>query len=325
MDVKLSIIVPVYNVEAYLRRCIDSLLCQDLPDNEYEIILVDDGSLDNCPAICDSYANEHPNIRVIHRKNGGLSAARNSGIKEAKGKYIQFVDSDDYLEPYVLGTLVKKMDEDRLDVLRFNYRNINEQHEVFNPNKTSKPFMDYRDEIYDGLTFLTNKLGFACYAWQFMIRKDLTDTCLFKEGIYFEDTEWAPRLLLASERVTSTDLLVYNYQTRTGSITNSIDKAKKEKLLADRFSILDSMKEQMQLANNTAWFEGIIAQTVLSILGDIVNDFYSSKQHYINRLKSSSVFPLSDFHATTSARRKIRIANISPSLLCTLLYIKSRF
>ena len=100
--IKLSFIVPIYNVEQYLRKCVDSLLAQDVPSSEYEVILVDDGSPDACPQICDEYAAACEDIRVIHRENGGLSAARNSGIEIAKGKYVCFVDSDDYWEPSFL-------------------------------------------------------------------------------------------------------------------------------------------------------------------------------------------------------------------------------
>ena len=90
--IKLSIIVPIYGVEQYLRKCVDSLLNQDILSTEYEIILVEDGGHDKCPQICDDYAAAHDNIRVVHRKNGGLSAARNSGIEIARGEYIMFVD-----------------------------------------------------------------------------------------------------------------------------------------------------------------------------------------------------------------------------------------
>ena len=150
--IKLSIIVPIYGVEHYLRKCVDSLLAQDLASSEYEIILVDDESPDACPQICDEYArlmNERVNeltnerIKVIHRKNGGLSAARNSGINVAQGEYLMFVDSDDYLEPNVLGSLLKRMEEQRLDVLRYNYYNVriaeSGQYEVFEPHKNSTP------------------------------------------------------------------------------------------------------------------------------------------------------------------------------------------
>ena len=127
MGLILSIIVPIYKVEQYLSKCIESLLNQDLSPEDYEIILVDDGSPDRCGKICDEYAATFSNIRVVHRANGGLSAARNSGIETAQGQYIQFVDSDDYLEPEVLKTLVTKMETDNLDILRFNYQNVNVQ------------------------------------------------------------------------------------------------------------------------------------------------------------------------------------------------------
>ena len=321
---KLSIIVPIYKVEQYLRKCIDSLLNQDLPREEYEIILVDDGSPDNCPAICEEYARAHDNVRVVHRENGGLSAARNSGIEEAQGQYVQFVDSDDYLEPNVLKTLVDKMDADQLDVLRFNYQNVNERYEVFEPNKISKPFVDYRDEACDGLTFLNERLGYGCYAWQFILRRELLENCAFKEGIYFEDMEWTPRLLLKASKVTSTDLMVYNYLMREGSITQSVDEKKKRKVLDDRLSLIGLMKQQKEEACDKRWFEGIIGQMTIGIISSASNDFWGRHKELIKRLKGEGIFPLSSYHATDLAARKIRLANISPMLLCILLHAKNK-
>ena len=319
MGLKLSIIVPVYNVEKYLHKCVDSLLAQDLLPDEYEIILVDDGSPDRCDEICDSYTAEHSNIRVIHRENGGLSVARNTGIDVAQGKYIQFVDSDDFLEPNVLKSLVQKMDDEQLDILRFNYQNVNEKYEVFEPNKVSKPFVDYRDEVCDGLTFLNERLGFACYVVQFMIRRELLVNCHFKKGIYFEDTEWTPRILLKARRVTSTDFMVYNYLVRQGSITQSVDERKKKKVLDDKFLLIDALKVQMQHVDDKRWFEGMVSQTVISVIGYVCTNFYSEKNVVCKTLKSKRVFPLSYYHSTKAAERKIRIANISPRLLCWLL------
>ena len=323
MGLKLSIIVPIYKVEQYLRRCVDSLLDQDLLLEEYEIILVDDGSPDNCLAICEEYARAHDNVKVVHRENGGLSAARNSGIEVAQGEYVQFVDSDDYLEPNVLKTLVEKMDADHLDVLRFNYQNVNERYEVFEPNKISKPFVDYRDEACDGLTFLNERLGYGCYAWQFMLRRELLENCVFKEGIYFEDMEWTPRLLLKTSKVTSTNLMVYNYLMRQGSITQSVDEKKKRKVLDDRLSLVGSMKQQMEKAGDKRWFEGMIGQMAIGILSSASNDFWGRHKELIKRLKEEDIFPLSSYHATDLAARKIRLANISPMLLCMLLHAKN--
>ena len=324
MELKLSVIVPIYNVEKYLHKCVDSLLNQDLPMEDYEIILVDDGSPDRCGEVCDEYSTQYSNINVIHRDNGGLSAARNSGVEVARGEYVQFVDPDDFLEPNVLQTLVNKMDTDKLDILRFNYQNVNERYEVFEPNKISKPFVDYRDEVCDGLSFLTERLGYACYACQFMVRRDLLKNCFFKEGVYFEDTEWAPRMLLKAKRVTSTDLMVYNYLMRAGSITKSKEEAKKKKVLEDRLSLIDALQEQMCCVADKRWFDGMIAQITVSILGGLSKTFYKERKAYIRLLKAKGVFPLSDYHSTKTCRRKIYIANISPLILCELLHVNNK-
>ena len=149
---KLSIIVPVYNVADYLAKCLDSLLAQDLPQNEYEIIVVNDGSTDNSVDIAQQYADKYANITLINQANQGLSGARNTGIKQAKGDYIQFVDSDDYLEDNVLGGLMKQVENDDLDVLRFKYQNVRinagGEYEIFQPYKSSSfIFDDYSSDI----------------------------------------------------------------------------------------------------------------------------------------------------------------------------------
>lgn len=324
---KLSIIVPVYNVSKYLAKCLDSLLCQDLQPDEYEVIVVDDGSTDDSGAIAEEYAKVHPTlITVAHQDNQGLSGARNTGIKLAKGQYIQFVDSDDYLEPNVLKTLVDKMDSDNLDILRFNYQNVNEKYEVFEPYKEHKPFVDYRDEVCDGLTFLTERLGYACYAVQFIFKAELlksSDANLFKTGIYFEDTEWAPRILTQANKVTSTDLMVYNYLLRQGSITKSVSIEKRRKVLEDKFLLVASLKQQMQNKSDKRWYEGMISATVISIFSCITTDFYIEKLEYLNRLKGLNIYPLSYYHASKVADRKIKLINFSPMIFCWMLKLKN--
>ena len=320
---RLSVIVPVYNVEPYLRKCIDSLLNQDLARDEYEIVLVDDGSTDQCGTICDEYASRHTHVVALHQANGGLSAARNSGIDEARGDYVFFVDSDDFVEPNVLKTLTDKVETEDLDVLRFNYRNVNERYEAFEPNKVSKPFMDYRDEVCDGPTFLVERLGFGCYAWQFVVRRALLDACRFKKGIYLEDTEWTPRLLAEAQRVTSTGMIVYNYLQREGSITQNKNAEKQKKLLTDLFSIIDSMQEQKKGIKDARWHEGIIAQTALYIIGFVSENYYQQRNEYLKQLKAKRIFPLSTFHALPAVKRKVFLAKLSPRLLCFLLHLKN--
>lgn len=322
MSLTLSIVVPVYNVEAFLVKCIDSLLEQDLPQDKYEIILVDDGSTDSCGHICDVFASTSKNIRVIHQQNLGLSGARNTGIAVASGKYIQFVDSDDFLMLNVLGAIIDQLENLQLDILRINYQNVNMAGEVFEPNKSSKPFVDYSNEVCDGIHFLNERLGFACYAWQFVVKSSILhhDGNGFKEGIYYEDVEWTPRILLQAHRIASLETIVYNYLFRTGSIARNTDSEKKHKALWDKLSILDSFNILRRQSQDDRWFKGMVAQISLSILDIVGHYFYQSRKDYINELKNRAVFPLSTYHSTKSAKRKIWLANLSPSLACWLFH-----
>ena len=120
----LSIIVPVYNVENYLQKCIDSILAQTLTD--FELILVDDGSPDGCPALCDAAAAKDARVRVIHQKNGGLSAARNAGLDVARGAWIGFVDSDDYIAPEMYEKLYRAVQSTGADLALCDYAKVDE-------------------------------------------------------------------------------------------------------------------------------------------------------------------------------------------------------
>ena len=322
--IKLSIIVPIYGVEQYLRKCVDSLLNQDILSTEYEIILVEDGGHDKCPQICDDYAAAHDNIRVVHRKNGGLSAARNSGIEIARGEYIMFVDSDDYLQPNVLAALLKRMVEEQLDILRYNYQNVRENGEVFVPFKTGKPYFDYSSEVVDGETFLNERLGYACYAWAFVLKRELLEGCIFTPSIYFEDTDWTPRMLLKAKRAASTEMIVYNYLWREGSITLPDNPTKKKKVLEDKIKLLYGFKAQAQHVQNKQWFKWQTAGVTMHVLGILATYPAAIRKPYIQQLKSLKIFPLSLYRAVGNNKWKIRMANISPTLFCVVMNIVHR-
>ena len=333
---KLSIIVPIYNVEQYLRKCVDSLLAQDISD--YEIILVDDGSTDNSGAICDEYTSpsfvnsltRSVVIKVIHRKNGGLSAARNSGIEVAQGKYIMFVDSDDYIEPNVLSGLIAQVERDNLDVLRYRLQYVNPQYEAYNPYKSdSFKGNDYSEEVTDGVTFLNKRMNTQCYAWVFLIKRNLIiddrcidDRCLFTEGIYFEDTDWTPRMLVRAHCVASTNTVVYNYLQREGSITKAVNRAKQQKGLDDKMRLIGEMqrqaKELQDKGLNNAWFNRMIADTVISVIGILSVDFYSERKAYLEQLTVMNIYPLQ------SQLPKAKLINFSPRLAVEILHIKNR-
>ena len=320
---KLSIIVPIYNVAPYLRKCVDSLLAQDI--SNYEIILVDDGSPDECPQICDEYAATHSRIHVIHQENAGLSAARNAGLAVAQGEYIWFVDSDDYVEPNVLGVLMEQIERDHLDVLRFRYQNVRESGEAFAPYKDMTNYNDYSSTPVNGLTFLNERMSNQCYAWQFILRSSLCNAELFTPGIYFEDTDWTPRLLLCAERVASTELVVYNYLWREGSITlsqNDIHKQRKQ--LHDKIDLLRKLNDWGEQVKDCQWFDGMISGLMVSVVGIIASTFYTERKKYVQQIKSMHLLPLSTYHIAPRVQRKVKLINLSIDLAVLLLYLRDR-
>ena len=325
---KLSYIVPVYNVAPYIRMCVSSLLSQDYKD--YEIILVDDGSTDSCPKICDEYERMFDNIRVIHQKNAGLSAARNTGIAAAKGEYICFVDSDDYWQHNVLAGLMAKIERDKLDVLRFKYQNVNEKHEVFNPYKRDyRSDNDYSEVPTDGVSFLNSRMNTQCYAVMFILRRDLIypstlniqHSTLFTEGIFFEDTDWTPRMLARANRVASTATIVYNYLIRIGSISRAVSREKQQKVLDDKIRLVREMQRQAEALRQSGrydkWYHRMIADTVVSIIGMLSADFYTDKQNYLKQLEAANIYPI------TNTSLKARLVNLSPRLAVELLHLKN--
>lgn len=343
---RLSFIVPVYNVAPYLRKCVDSLIMQDCED--YEIILVDDGSTDECPQICDELAVTYENIRVIHQENAGLSAARNAGLKVAKGEYVCFVDSDDYWEENVLGGLMEQVEREKLDVLRFDYQNVKlkayprplpkgkgvnagkmilGEYEVFEPNKTPR-YIDRKDEIVDGETYLNTRMGYACYAVMFVLKRslliyELGNDCLFTEGIHFEDVDWLPRMMLRAKRVNSTQKVVYNYFIRQGSITQVLGNREKiRRNIEDRMKIIETYSNYMEQHPTCKWLKNMQSSMVASILTTVAQSFYPERKEYISRLKALNVFPLSIADQGRTYERKARIINLSPRLLVLILHLK---
>ena len=326
---KLSIIVPIYNVAPYLKKCVDSLLQQDIYD--YEIILVDDGSTDDSGAIADELTT-HPqplpkrkgvSMKVIHQENAGLSVARNTGIAVAQGEYIMFVDSDDYLQPNVLKTLMEQIERDNLDVLRFRYQNVKESGETFIPHEGMK--MDYNDYSCiptDGLSFLTERMGIQCYAVQFVLHHKIALQEQFTLGIYFEDTDWTPRMLLRAERVASTELVVYNYLWREGSITLSQkDIQKQRKQLHDKMDLLRKLNDWGNQVADQRWFDGMISGLMVNIVGIIASTFYAERKEYLRLIKAMHLLPLSTYHIAPRAQRKVKLINFSIDLAVMLMHL----
>lgn len=222
----LSIIVPVYNVEKYLCRCVDSLLDQGDFKN-YEIILVDDGSTDNSVNICDSYAENFDLVKVIHKVNGGLSSARNAGIKSASGEYVMFVDSDDFIKTDILKDLIDKISCDELQVLSYNFSYIYDDGAV----KINNCLSPIQNSVVTGVEYLTQNLSanlMLMTAWKNIYSLSLIKDMPFREGYVHEDEEWTPRVFYSAKRVEFINEVVYGYTIRNSSIShnNNVKAAK---------------------------------------------------------------------------------------------------
>lgn len=224
--VKLSVIIPVYKVEKYLEQCVDSVLKQDY--SNLEVILVDDGSPDRCPDICDLYSQKYQCVRVIHKQNGGLSSARNCGMQEATGKYIMFLDSDDWWNEHIkLEDLIENIERAQdVQMSCFCALNYIPNYGVVIRNDASfyeqeKGILE-REEYYKKVVELGNLQEQA--GTKILDRKFLLDNQLFfQEGILGEDTEWMFRVLRKVKKILVMDkpFLMYRYG-REGSITNSV-------------------------------------------------------------------------------------------------------
>lgn len=221
---KFSVVVPVYNVEAYLEQCVDSILNQSFAD--FELILVDDGSQDGSGQICDCYAQENECVKVIHQQNGGLSAARNTGIRMATGEYLLFVDSDDYwLSDQVLYKINEMTESDHVQIVHFDKKRIfmrQNKEEEFRPNTLSRYNGLSGSETLEKLVSGSQLTISACLmaiSRAFVVKNEL----YFTEGIKTEDLEWAIRVYLCEPRWAFLDDCFYVYRVgREGSITSSI-------------------------------------------------------------------------------------------------------
>lgn len=241
----ISVIVPVYNVEKYLERCVDSILDQSYRD--FELILVDDGSTDTSGMICDKLRERDERIRVIHQKNGGLSAARNKGLSEAKGEYFTFVDSDDFLDKSFLETLYKNAGKYEADVSVCGYRPVWE-----NPRKNKKQQGCKNDEVrlYTGKEavheIVSKSRTCMITAWGKLYHHSLRDHLFYPEGKLHEDEFVTYKVFYSSKKVVETEKENYCYFQRDSSIMNgyNIKRLDKIEALKEAVEFFEEKKEK---------------------------------------------------------------------------------
>lgn len=226
----ISIVVPVYKVEKYLNKCVDSILNQTYKD--LEIILVDDGSPDGCPQICDDYAKKDSRIKVVHKKNGGLMSARQTGLEAAAGAYIGFVDGDDWIEPDMYMHFYHAVSKYQPDIVVSEFYSENENELVTSNQNLSKPFFTKDEMIQEVYPFMLYKAPYFHFGvfpccWAKLYKKDLLEKCLYSvplETKIGEDAAFTYPCFLLAERLAYVDKPCYHYvNSREQSITTAYD------------------------------------------------------------------------------------------------------
>lgn len=233
MNKIVSVIVPVYKVEQYIHRAVDSILKQTY--KHLDIILVDDGSPDRCGMICDEYAMTDSRVRVIHKNNGGLSSARNSGLEIAVGEYVIFVDSDDFIHPHMVERLLSVAKKENCDIVQCRFFR-------FDSNIPKELLYDKEQLIsrYDALDRIDDAVYMA--AWNKIYKKELFADIRFPERKIHEDVGCTYKLFFASERIAVISDELYGYYVNPDSITTS-------RIKLNKLDLIDVYEEQMEFFN----------------------------------------------------------------------------
>lgn len=240
LDDKISIIVPVYNVEKYLEQCLDSIVAQS--HKNLEIILIDDGSTDQSGNICDRYANKDNRIKVIHQPNGGAASAKNSGLRIATGNYLAFVDSDDYLESdayeYMLGMLIKY----NADVIQCGFNNVYLDHvqEYVQEYVQIKEVVVFGTETYLERYTLDWTAGLL---WDKLYKRSLFDGIRFEEGHRIDDEFFTYQGIMNATQIVHSPRIVYNYRKRKSSVMMS--KVSQKQILYDKLDYLQKRRKKI--------------------------------------------------------------------------------
>lgn len=283
-----SIIVPVYNVETYLTQCVDSILEQSI--NNFEIILVNDGSTDNSANICDEYADKYTNVSVIHKSNGGLSDARNTGLQNAIGEYIVFVDSDDYIETGALESFGKIIEEsNNPDVIITRIKKVNNDSEI--------RFMDKNmpiEEIKNGskeeiINWMFNYSDSLWPSVRYIIKRSFIEknALKFLVGYFHEDIDWSFNLFIKAKTFTGVDYYWYNHRiSRYGSITNT----KSSKRTLDVIDIVGKNIKKLENNDNEVVLKNIMCERILKTLFSNLSNY----KFYGNEEKRSIVVALNN-------------------------------
>lgn len=320
---KLSVIVPVYNVEQFIRPCIQSIYRQGLSEKDFEVILVNDGTQDNSFEVISDVIINHNNLIIIEQSNQGLSAARNTGLLKASGQYILFLDSDDLLIDNTLPVLLALTNNNLIDLLIAGFVKLNnKQIESFAEDTDSADFMAEQKSASE--IFLQDFNPRQCYVWRTIYRKDFLEEneLSFIPGIYFEDVPFTTECLLKARMCIKTTLTFYIYRQRDNSIVSSINLKK----IFDLNTVLAKLWDMYNQITLPIEMKRQLMNTVFTTFS--ISIWYVSHNHKLLSQRKDIVSDLNDkvpdLYFTNGLKQKISsiIFRIIP---CTYIKIRALF
>ena len=279
MNEKISIIVPIYNVEMYLEECINSLIHQTY--SNIEIILINDGSSDSSGKICDKYKEIDNRIRVVHKENGGVSSARNAGIRLVNTKYISFVDPDDYVSEQFIEKLYNSLVDNLADIAVCNFFTIREKN-IIEDRKIKNNSLNQEE----ALRLLVKDEIMSSYLWNKMFKKELFENLQFDIGYRYEDIRIMHKIFLKAKKIVMIEDSLYYYRIRMDSITNST-------LLNNSKELIDALEERCNDLKGTIYFSDSYMTEMLQIRRILLEilihcerkeEFYHKNMHVLKKL-----------------------------------------
>ena len=309
MDKLISVIVPIYKVEDYLEQCIDSIVNQTYKN--LEIILVDDGSPDRCPQICDEYAQKDNRIIVIHKENGGLSSARNAGLDIASGDYVEFVDSDDYLVDTMCQDLLKAAESQMADVVVCDvYVSKREKLETYSLNSNKITTIQNIENVF--LHFIKPQPYIRFEVWNKLFKKEVIDNIRFVEGQIYEDLYFDREVFSKQLNVVHIEKALYVYRENRPGSTNSYFRE-------NRFTYFQEMDKYFDIFGK--WNNDMLIKVYADSILDTCTSFYfhAKKLQATDTQKRKIIVKFHFYYSKFSpildmVRPKYIIFNLSPDL-----------
>lgn len=268
----ISIIIPMYNVELYIEHCLLSCLQQDIPVSDYEIIVVNDGSLDGSLAIAERVASKASNINIISQPNGGLSAARNTGVEHAKGDYLWFVDSDDRIRENCLKNLIEQCEREHLDMLAIAAANVIEGRELRRFSYNNMSVVSGGEVLDRGR--IQHCVPFTIYRREFFLQHHLE----FYPGIFHEDSEFSPRSYYYANRIGFSNEIVYLVTINPNSITRTVNYKKSFDCLKVAISAHEFLLNVTK-GKHATFYHNHIAQIINNAMANFLKPVKDEKEH----------------------------------------------